>query len=129
MDVTAGGSAASERSTPSDELFPGRSRLPRSIPWQVAVLEAVAGAVMVIVSLGAMAAEIGNVSVLVWSVTAGVGALQCVLIAQLVRRYPRRAGGTPQYAYRVAPTGSRVLGAISCWCYWFAWTPAIAVNL
>jgi amino acid transporter len=84
---------------------------------------------MVVVSLGPMADEIGNVSVWIWAVTAAVGGLQCMLIAELASRFPDRAGGTSQFAYRTLRNGSPTFGALSAWCYWFAWTPGIAVNL
>ncbi|MGW4158154.1 APC family permease [Streptomyces sp. NPDC004788] len=110
-------------------LFPGRSGLPITSSWLTAVLVATGGSLMVVVSLGAMAAELGNVSIWVWIVTAAVGGAQCLLIAELASRFPERAGGTAQFAYRVRAQGSPTMGALSAWCYWFAWTPGIAVNL
>jgi amino acid transporter len=120
---------ASLESRPKHPRFPSSSELRHLAPWWAAVLEGVAGAVMVIVSLGAMAASLGNGSIWVWLVTAIVGGLQCILIASLTLRFHSRAGGTPQYAFGTTVKGSRLLGALSSWCYWFAWTPAIAVNL
>lgn len=110
-------------------LFLSSSKLPVSSSWWASVLVATGGALMVVVSLGAMAGEIGNASVWVWFVTAGVGGLICGLIAELAGRFPERAGGTAQFAYRARPGGSPTIGALSAWCYWFAWTPGIAVNL
>lgn len=116
-------------SPPNSSLFPGRSDLPVTSSWMTAVLVATGGSLMVIVSLGAMAAELGNVSIWVWIATAAIGGAQCLLIAELASRFPERAGGTAQFAYRVRPQGSPTFGALSAWCYWFAWTPGIAVNL
>jgi amino acid transporter len=110
-------------------LFLSSSKLPVSSSWWASVLVATGGALMVVVSLGAMAGEIGSVSVWVWFGTAAVGGLICGLIAELAGRFPERAGGTPQFSYRARPGGSPTLGALSAWCYWFAWTPGIAVNL
>ncbi|WP_225828636.1 APC family permease [Streptomyces naphthomycinicus] len=110
-------------------VFPSRSGLPVTSSWTTAVLVATGGSLMVVVSLGAMAAELGNVSIWVWIATAALGGAQCLLIAELAARFPERAGGTAQFAYRVRPQGSPTLGALSAWCYWFAWTPGIAVNL
>lgn len=119
----------SEIDSSGDALFPGASRLPIRAQWWVAVLVATGASLMVVVSLREMAVEIGNVSILVWVVTAAVGGFQCLLIAELASRFPSRAGGTAQFAYRVTRKGSRSLGALSSWCYWFAWTPGIAINL
>jgi amino acid transporter len=110
-------------------LFPGRSQLPVTASWWAPVLIATGASLMVVISLGAMAAEIGNVSIWVWIATAGIGGLQCALVAELTSRFPERAGGTAQFAYRALRGGSPTLGALSAWCYWFAWTPGIAVNL
>lgn len=114
---------------PTETLFPSESGLPRSASWVSSLLVASGGAVMAAVSLGPMAAELGNVSIWVWIVAAGVGGLQCALVAELASRFPERAGGTAQFAYRANRGGSPALGALSSWGYWFAWTPGIAVNL
>lgn len=103
--------------------------LHRSVSWRSAVLVAVGTSVLVAVSLGPMAEELGNLSPLVWAVAAGVGALQCLLIAELATRFPNRAGGAAVYAEEGLRGVSPLLGAISSWGYWFAWTPGIAVNL
>ncbi|MGW4058582.1 APC family permease [Amycolatopsis sp. NPDC004747] len=112
-----------------DAVFPGQSNLPVTSSWWTSVLVATGGSLMVAVSLGAMAAEIGNLSIWVWIATAAIGGVQCLLVAELAGRFPGRAGGTPQFAYRALPKGSPTIGALSSWCYWFAWTPGIAVNL
>jgi amino acid transporter len=87
------------------------------------------GSLMIVVSLGAEVADLGNLAIWVWVGTAAVGGIQCFLIAEMASRFPDRAGGTAQFAYRALPNGSQTLGALSAWCYWFAWTPGIAVNL
>jgi len=112
-----------------DRTFPSESALPRTVSWRAAVLVALGGAVLITVSMGTMAAELGRLSVVVWIVAAVIGALQAALLAEVASRYSRRAGGTAQYAYRTLRRGSPTLGALSSWSYWFAWTPGIAVNL
>ncbi len=124
------GSTGQDSSTLAERpTFPGRSHLPVTSSWPTSVLVATGGSLMVVVSLSAMAGEIGNLSIWVWIATALVGGVQCLLIAELTSRFPERAGGTAQFAYRAVPRGSQTLGALSSWCYWFAWTPGIAVNL
>jgi amino acid transporter len=121
----------------TDELAPTvisparttETTLVRSVTWRTAVLLAVGAAVLVTVSLGPMAAELGNMSAVVWSVTAIIGGLQCLMIAELARVYPGRAGGTATYAHLALHEVSPALGALSSWAYWFAWTPGIAVNV
>lgn len=103
--------------------------LRRSVTWRSAVVLALGTALLVIVSLGPMSAEIGTAMPLVWLGVAVIGALQCRLLSDLARRYPARAGGTPVYAHAVLGRRAPLLGALSSWGYWFAWTPGIAVNL
>ncbi|GAA2622458.1 APC family permease [Streptomyces vastus] len=97
--------------------------------WRTGVLLAVGTALLVCVSLGPMAEEIGNASIIVWLVTALVGGIQCVLLGHLAVRMPNRSGGAATYTHAVIGDRIPILGALSSWGYWFAWTPGIAVNL
>ncbi|MGH8347312.1 MAG: APC family permease [Pseudomonas sp.] len=107
----------------------GKPELRRTVTWRTGVLVALGTAVLICVSLGPMAESIGTVSVFVWLGTGLIGALQCVLLADLAQRFPSRAGGTATYAYAVLGLERPVLGALSSWGYWCAWTPGIAINL
>lgn len=113
----------------SPSTFPSTSELPRTLSWHYAVVTGLGAAILIVVSFGPMAAEIGNLSLVVWPLTAAVGALQCLLLAELTSRFPNRAGGVAQFGYRAVPGGSLMLGAASSWAYWFAWTPGIAAHL
>ena len=104
------------------------SPLARSVTWRTAVLLSVGTALLVVVSLGPMAEELGPLSWVVWSLTAMVGAVQCLFIAELARRWPAQAGGTATYAHRELEQHAPLLAGLSSWGYWFAWTPGIAVN-
>lgn len=109
--------------------FPGQSLLPVTANWWTSVMVGLGASLMIAVSLWEMAVEIGNISIWVWIAAAAIGALQSMMIAEMASRFPNRAGGTAQFAYRATPKGSHTLGALSSWSYWFAWTPGIAVNL
>jgi amino acid transporter len=103
--------------------------LRRSVSWRSAVLLSLGTALLVFVSIGPMAGEIGTATPWVWLGVAVVGALQCLLLSELAVRFPDRAGGTPMYVHTVLGRRSPLTAAISSWGYWFAWTPGIAVNL
>lgn len=105
------------------------ARLARTVTWRSSIVVTLGAAMLVTVSLGPMAAELGAVSPLIWLLAAIVGGAQCILLARLVARLPGRAGGTPMYVHSAIAERAPVLGAISSWSYWFAWTPGIAVNL
>lgn len=123
----------SETATQSTTTFVDRAHeapaLTRCVTWRSAVVVAFATTLLVMVSLGPMAEELGNLSTLVWLVTALIGALQCLLITEFARAFPDRAGGTATYAHEALGQVSPRLSALSSWCYWLAWTPGIAVNL
>jgi amino acid transporter len=76
-----------------------------------------------------MAADIGTASLVVWTVTAFVGLVQCLLIAELASRYPRKVGGAPAYSHEGLKHLSPLFGAVSAWAYWVGWIPGVAVNL
>jgi len=86
-------------------------------------------ALLVNVSLGPMAAEIGAASALVWIVTAFVGLIQCLLIAELGSRYPNKVGGVPAYIHEGLKHRSPLFGAVAAWAYWSGWIPGVAVHL
>lgn len=93
------------------------------------MLVTLGAALMITVSLGPMAEDLGRFSAVVWLGIALVGALQCLLLAELAARMPRRAGGTATYVHGAMGERAPILSAAASWGYWFAWTPGIAVNL
>jgi hypothetical protein len=59
---------------------------------------------LVTVSLGPMAADIGTACLAVWTLTAVVGLVQCLLIAELAGRFRRRWAERPPTITRVCST-------------------------
>ena len=76
-----------------------------------------------------MAAALGPASVFVWSVAAGVGVLQCLMITELAGMFPHKSGGTPTYVHEGFGHLSPLVGTVSNWGYWLGWLPVIPVNL
>ncbi len=107
----------------------GRVPERRTIAWRSACLLFFGSTLLVTVSLGTMSGELGAALVVVWTVTAFVGLLQCLLLAELASRYPNKLGGAPAYIHESFKNISPVFGALSSWAYWLAWIPGVAVNL
>lgn len=84
--------------------------------------------VLVLVSMGPVAALTGTVSVAVWLVSAAVGFLMALLFAELAGTYPRVNGGPATLAAHVLRGRSRFLARAGQWSYWFGWCPAPAIN-
>jgi amino acid transporter len=103
--------------------------LTRTVTWRSSLIVTLGAALLVTVSLGPMAQELGTVAPFIWLAAAIVGTLQCVLLARLAARLSNRAGGTATYTHSAVGGSLPILGAVSSWSYWFAWTPGIAVNL
>jgi amino acid transporter len=106
-----------------------RGRLGRTVTWRSAIVVTLGATLLVTVSLGAMAEALGTAVPFVWLGVALVGGLQCLLLIELARAYPDRAGGTAMYAHPVLGRRAPIVAAASSWGYWLAWTPGIAVNL
>ncbi len=114
--------------------FPATSQLnvPSLRPllaWRSALVLSLGSALLVTVSLGPMGAELGPSLVVVWIITAVIGLLQCLLIAELASRYPHKVGGAPAYNHEGLKHISPLFGAVSTWAYWVGWIPGVAVNL
>lgn len=111
-------------------LVGGASARPRrAIGWRSAFVLALGGALLVVVALGAMSADLGAASLLVWGGTVAVGTLQCLLLAELAGRFPHKVGGAAAYVHEGFKHRSPLFGAVATWGYWVAWIPGVAVNL
>jgi amino acid transporter len=107
----------------------GRAVPRRTLGWRSAFVLSLGGALLVVVALGPMAAEIGAASLLVWGGTVLIGTVQCLLLAELASRFPQKLGGAPSYAHEGFNRFSPLFGAAATWGYWVAWIPGVAVNL
>lgn len=121
------GQASTSQAT--DEANDTGAQMSRSISWRSAFILSLGSALLVTVSLGPMAAEIGAASTLVWGFTALIGLLQCLFLAELASIFPRKVGGAPAYTYEGFKHISPLFGAVSTWGYWVGWIPGVAVNL
>lgn len=84
--------------------------------------------VLVLVSMGPVAALVGTPSVLVWSVSACLGFLMSLAFAGLASSFPNSTGGIGALAAQVLGQRSRKLALLAQWSYWFGWSPALAIN-
>lgn len=97
-----------------------------SAPFGVAIAAGVP--LLVLVSLGPVAALVGTASIIVWPVSALIGLFMALAFAELAGGYPRVNGGVAVLAADVLQPRSRTLARIGQWSYWFGWSPALAIN-
>lgn len=84
--------------------------------------------VLVLVSMGPVAALSGTPSVAVWVVSALVGLLMALMFAELAGAHPTVNGGVAVLAAAVLRPRSQALARIAQWSYWLGWSPALAIN-
>ena len=115
---------------PASSLLSGAGKtLTRTVTWKSAFVVSLGGSLLVAVSLGPMAADLGPASVFVWTFTAMLGVLQCLMVAELAGMFPHKSGGTATYTHEGFKNISPLFGAVSNWGYWLGWIPVIPVNL
>jgi amino acid transporter len=84
--------------------------------------------ILILLSLGPVAALVGPPSVAVWAVAALVGLAMALPFAELVGLFPGQAGGIAVVAAEVFRPYSRLLGVVVQWGYWLGWTLGLAIN-
>jgi len=100
-----------------------------ALSWRRVFVLSLGSALLVNVSLGPMAGEIGAASVLVWGCSAFIGLVQCLLLGELGSRYPDLSGGPPAYVHAGLSHVSPLWGGMAAWAYWTAWIPGVAVHV
>jgi len=103
--------------------------LERSVTWRSSFVVGLGGSLLIVTSLGAIAADLGPASVFVWTLTVMIGIAQCFMIAELASLFPNKSGGTAVYVHEAFKNISPFVGAVANWGYWVAWVPVIPVNL
>src|SRR5262249_8473161 len=84
--------------------------------------------VLVLVSMGPVAALTGTASVAVWGFSALVGFFMALAFAELAASHPGVNGGVAPLAAQVLRPHSTVVARVGLWSYWLGWSPALAVN-
>ena len=84
--------------------------------------------VLVLVSVGPVAALTGPASIAVWSISAVIGLLMAFAFAELSSSLPGVSGGVAALSAEVLGRRSRPLAQLSLWSYWFGWSPTLAIS-
>jgi amino acid transporter len=100
----------------------------RTITWVDAFWVASGSPALLLFTIGALAASVGNTSWAVWIVSISFGFLQCFTYAEIAGLFPNKSGGASIYG-AVAWVGyGKLLAPISVWCNWIAWSPVLALG-
>ena len=102
--------------------------LERGIDWTGAFWVASGVPPLVLFSIGAVAATVGKLSWVVWSLSIAMGFIQSFTYAEIAGLFPDKAGGTSIYGAIGWVRYGKLIAPISVWCNWFAWSPVQATG-
>jgi len=102
--------------------------LERGIDWTGAFWVASGVPPLVLFSIGAVAATVGNISWIVWTASIALGFIQSFTYAEIAGLFPNKSGGTSVYGAIAWVRYSKAIAPISVWCNWFAWSPVQATG-
>src|ERR1700756_527612 len=120
----AAAAIAGDVSTPAQ---PTKS-LERGIDWTGAFWVASGVPPLVLFSIGAVAATVGNLSWIVWTASIAMGFVQSFTYAEIAGLFPDKSGGTSVYGAIAWVRYGKLIAPISVWCNWFAWSPVQAIG-
>jgi amino acid transporter len=83
---------------------------------------------LVLFSIGAVAATVGKLSWLVWTLSIAMGFIQSFTYAEIAGLFPDKAGGTSIYGAIGWVRYAKLVAPVSVWCNWFAWSPVQATG-
>jgi amino acid transporter len=98
------------------------------IHWRLGAAIASGVPLLVLVSVGPVAAAAGPPAALVWPVSALVGAAMACSFAHLARLSGAPQGGIAVLAGEVLAARSPGLARMAQWSYWVGWSPALAID-
>ncbi|MDP4157834.1 MAG: amino acid permease, partial [Bacillota bacterium] len=100
----------------------------REITWKDAFWFASGVPALVLFSIGAIAATVGNISWLVWALSILMGFLQSFTYAEIAGMFPNKSGGASVYGALAWIRYSKLIAPLSVWCNWLAWSPVLALG-
>jgi len=102
--------------------------LERGIDWTGAFWVASGVPPLVLFSIGAVAAIVGNLSWVVWTASILMGFIQSFTYAEIAGLFPHKSGGTSVYGAIAWVRYGKLIAPISVWCNWFACSPVQAIG-
>lgn len=105
-----------------------QQQLKRSITWLNAFWVSSGVPALVLFSMGAVAATVGNPSWFVWTISIIMGFLQSFVYAEIAGLFPNKSGGASVYGAIAWLRYGKILAPISVWCNWFGWSPVVGIG-
>ena len=102
--------------------------LHRKISWTGAFWVASGVPALVLFSIGAIAATVGQPAYVIWIISILMGFLQAFVYAEIAGLFPNKSGGASVYGAIAWVRYSKFIAPISVWCNWFAWSPVLSIG-
>lgn len=105
-----------------------QGELKRQLSWVDAFWASSGVPAGVLLTMGGIAATIGQPSWVVWIVSIGMGFIQAFVYAEIAGLYPHKSGGASIYGAAAWLPYGKFIAPISVWCNWLAWSPVLALG-
>ncbi len=102
--------------------------LQRKINWKGAFWVASGVPAAVLYSIGGVSDMVGNLAVIVWTVSMLIGFVQSFTYAEIAGLFPNKSGGASVYGAAAWVRYSKLIAPLSVWCNWLAWSPALSLG-
>lgn len=106
---------------------PGTGELHRSLDWKGAFWASSGVPAGVLLTMGGIAATIGQPSWVVWIASILMGFVQSFVYAEIAGLYPHKSGGASVYGAAAWLPYSKFVAPVSVWANWLAWSPVLAL--
>jgi amino acid transporter len=106
----------------------GQGELKRQLSWADAFWASSGVPAGVLLTMGGIAATIGQPSWVIWIVSILMGFIQSFVYAEIAGLYPHKSGGASVYGAAAWLPYSKFIAPISVWCNWLAWSPVLALG-
>jgi len=109
------------------------TKLKRTIDWKQGVAITLGVPLLILPSIGYFANYLGSFAIIIWGLSIFQGFMQNISYAELAVAFPR-ASGLPGFTQAILENKgkyeydrSKFVGGFCAWCYWFAWSPILAI--
>lgn len=102
--------------------------LQRQLDWKDAFWASSGVPAGVLLTIGGVAAVIGQPSWLVFMASIFMGFVQSFVYAEIAGLYPHKSGGASIYGAAAWLPYGKFIAPISVWCNWLAWSPVLTLG-
>lgn len=101
--------------------------LHRNIDWKHAFWVVSGVPPLVLFTVGAIAATVGQPAWMIWIVSILMGFIQCFTYAEISGLFPHKSGGASIYGAIGWARYGKFIAPVTVWCNWIAWSPVLAI--